>query len=372
MQVRIIVIPWHKSLQRCDGKKPICGPCRRKPEGDECEYDGSHRRSRAKQLEETVSHLECRIRELEHVDELSPSFTLFDPYDPYNRMIQLSEPLPCAEVCARVFDISNGRQLAVSGTTVSFYPKSVSWSISCIAFPVTLVRLTSSLDNFLPHCTQFGFFLNVPCFRDAAVLPLPFGHPSRPSTSVLSAVYLWGVHMSHSASLITQERDIMTMALQNTATDPLSAHPSKDLHTLQAEVLISYYLLRVGRLLEAKTHAAAALSLALGCRLHTIRPSSPYDLSASSLLSDNTRYPPWRSIEEDERINGFWAVFTLHKYIAVASEIPLNLRKASIGSGTQIDAQWACDCLSYVDVCFFVILFLSFLLTNIFQSDAVP
>jgi hypothetical protein len=64
--------------------KPVCGPCRRHPKDDDCEYSDGPGRSRTKVLEDTVSRLEARLHELEHPDETTPSVTLHDPYSSYH------------------------------------------------------------------------------------------------------------------------------------------------------------------------------------------------------------------------------------------------------------------------------------------------
>ncbi|KAJ7863312.1 hypothetical protein B0H14DRAFT_474920 [Mycena olivaceomarginata] len=87
---------------KCDGIKPICGPCQKHPKDDECEYSDGPARSRTKALEDTVQRLEARLHELEHSEDtvkhpgrslsssspesqclapLSPSST--PPYDPH-------------------------------------------------------------------------------------------------------------------------------------------------------------------------------------------------------------------------------------------------------------------------------------------------
>lgn len=62
--------------------KPICGPCRKSPKDDECEYSDGPARSRTKALEDTVQRLEARLHELEHPEHTTPSVTLYDPYAP--------------------------------------------------------------------------------------------------------------------------------------------------------------------------------------------------------------------------------------------------------------------------------------------------
>ncbi|KIL57959.1 hypothetical protein M378DRAFT_15912 [Amanita muscaria Koide BX008] len=65
---------------KCDGAKPTCGPCRKHPKEDDCEYSDGPTRSITQILEETVSRLEARLYELEHPKETTPSVTLHDPY----------------------------------------------------------------------------------------------------------------------------------------------------------------------------------------------------------------------------------------------------------------------------------------------------
>nr|GAT43320.1 predicted protein [Mycena chlorophos] len=61
---------------RCDGARPVCGPCTRVPKDDECKYtDGS---SRTKSLEATIARLKARVSELENADSPPPR----SPSDP--------------------------------------------------------------------------------------------------------------------------------------------------------------------------------------------------------------------------------------------------------------------------------------------------
>jgi hypothetical protein len=81
-------------IQKCDGVKPTCGPCRRHPKDDECEYNDGPGRSRTRVLEDTVSRLEARLHELEHPNETTPAVTLHDPYSPYHESETLSKSSP--------------------------------------------------------------------------------------------------------------------------------------------------------------------------------------------------------------------------------------------------------------------------------------
>ncbi|KAG6915630.1 hypothetical protein DXG01_010669 [Tephrocybe rancida] len=186
-------------------------------------------------------------------------------------------------------------------------------------------------------------------FREAALLPLSFGHPSRPSPAVLSAAYLWGVHLSRSEALLQQEQTFTNRALQHAVTDAFGGHPDVILHTLQAEVLLSYYLLRVGRFIEAKCHTATAVTLDLGAGLHKIRSTNLNVVTTIGLSSDTpiSLAQPRNIIEEGERINGFWAVLVLHKYITIPLEPPMSVCGILEAPGIQVDTPWPLDITNY-------------------------
>jgi len=189
-----------------------------------------------------------------------------------------------------------------------------------------ILRQRHRIDTFLPHSVEFGFFLDPHRFRDAALQVVSFGDFSRPSPAVLSAVYLWGAHLSRSEHLLGQERALMVRALQCAATDLLGDHPDAVLHRLQADVLFAYYFLRTGRFLQAKFHSSSAASLALAAGLHQI--GSPLEgQSILGLSSDQAIYlpPPRDAVEERERVNGFWNVLVLHKYMMIALEPPTSV-----------------------------------------------
>jgi hypothetical protein len=67
------------AAQKCDGQRPTCSQCLKSARpGDACEYADAGR-TRAQMLEENISRLEARIRELEEpLDE--NSVKLHSPY----------------------------------------------------------------------------------------------------------------------------------------------------------------------------------------------------------------------------------------------------------------------------------------------------
>ncbi|KAL4261022.1 Zinc cluster transcription factor 52 [Pleurotus pulmonarius] len=336
---------------KCDGVKPICGPCERNPKEDECDYTDVQGRSRTRALEDTIARLETRIKELERPQDFTPSVSLHDPYSnqiqlqpsPASPYTSLSPFSPVSSASSHSFD-QGGR-----GSS------STSASDSSLSFLGTdeppMVVITTLLDNFLPHASQFGFFLHPTRFRLNALSQFPFGHVSRPSPALLSAVYLWGVHLSPASPYYAHLPLFLSRALQYAGTDlaNTTTHPHRVLHLMQAEVLLANYFFRNGRFLEAKCHTSIAVSLALGCNFHRIR--SNFGLSPPTigvlLNLPVLPHPPQDEVDEGERINGFWAVFTLHKTLAVALDPPTRLCGALEASGVLIDTPWPLEMDAY-------------------------
>ncbi|KAF9006114.1 hypothetical protein BDQ17DRAFT_1540719 [Cyathus striatus] len=361
---------------KCDGVKPVCGPCRKHPKDDDCEYADGPSRSRTKILEDTVSRLEARLHELEHPESSTPSVTLHDPYGHYHEVQRLSKSPPLYIPDANQFaplspfsptstssSLPSGRHwhnfaaleamtepTGSSGSSTTS-PHQFSSSPFLGAEEPSPLLVKNLLDKFLPHATEFGFFLHIPTFRTSVILDAPFGDHLRPSPALLSAVYVWGVHFSRSEALLLQEQAFVNRALQHASTDLIGSHPMRILHTLQAEILLAFYFFRTGRFLEAKCHTGTAVSLALGVQLHKIRSSNFTTASTIGLMSDVpvSLHPPRDNIEEGERINGFWAVVTLHKFITTSLEPSSSVCGALEALGTHIDTPWPLDVENYVE-----------------------
>jgi hypothetical protein len=197
------------------------------------------------------------------------------------------------------------------------------------------------MDNFLPNASQFGFFLNVPLFRSSLVLPF------RPTPALLSVVYLWGIHLSRSDALREHESTFRSRAVQHTANALSDTHPQQLLHALQAEILLAYYFLRNGRFVEGKYHSSAAASLAISGGLNKIRSAR----DSVSVAGDRSLSlpPPRDSVDEGERINGFWAALVLDKCWSVALGSPSNFTDDQM-LGTRIDTPWPLDNSGYEQV----------------------
>ncbi|KAF8823471.1 hypothetical protein HHX47_DHR10000099 [Lentinula edodes] len=245
---------------------------------------------RTKELEQRVIRLKARVRELE-----SPELT--------DSGVHLSDPFHA---------VDTGGLLPMSG--------SVAHSNSGIERLYSSLMTHTRLNNFLPSATQFGFFLHLERFRSAALLKAHFGDSSRPSPALLNTTYLWGTHLSPVDALRSNETVFLNRALQQVSIEiPSAIHSAQIMHTIQAEVLLSTYFFRKNQLLEAEFHLNGAVSLAQSAGLHQIRSDRVFSSPVVSVLLETEMFlPPARDvIEEGERINGFWAVYCLHRLISI-------------------------------------------------------
>ncbi|KAJ7051234.1 hypothetical protein C8F01DRAFT_1340831 [Mycena amicta] len=251
---------------KCDGNRPLCGPCRINPKDDQCEFNDAT--SRRQELEDTVARLHSRVIELERGS--------------------VSQTWSSAESSSAGTSPSS----PLSGT-----------SVFGIQEP-PLVMLQVLLDHFIPHATQFGFFLHIENFKASAILPLPFGDPLRPSGALLSTVYLWGVHLSQLQHLLSSESIFLKRAQQQLSVEiSEDRSPAHALHTIQAQVLLSNYMLRNRRFLEAEFHANSAATLTIAYQLHRICSSRVVPSFINRPGTDLG--PPLSSVDEGERIQLF-------------------------------------------------------------------
>ncbi|KIK70720.1 hypothetical protein GYMLUDRAFT_254049, partial [Collybiopsis luxurians FD-317 M1] len=328
-----------------DGLRPTCTQCIKSARpGDACEYaDGG--RTRTQMLEDNIARLEARIRELEEPDDenavrLHLPYTSSRPPSGFG-----TAPLTALSIHSSAFSSPTSSNSPSAESSVGH----VSIGSTYQEEPSTEV-IQQLLQIFLSHAMDLGFFLNVPRFRNSALLQLPMGHYSRPSAGLLSTVYLLGVHLSGDPN--GQENVYLSRALAHTANMLSSSHPHRILHAIQAEILLSVYFFRTGRILEGKYHLSASVSLTLGAQLHRIRAIPTNTSETASPLQQYYRgpllAPPADQIEEGERINAFWMAFTLSNCWGVA----VGTLSSSVfeSHGSTIDAPWPLDMVDYEQV----------------------
>ncbi|KAF8826284.1 hypothetical protein HHX47_DHR5000073 [Lentinula edodes] len=225
------------------------------------------------------------------------------------------------------------------------------------------------LEAFFRHATDLNFFLHTPRFRRAVLLPVD--SPGRPCQGLISVVLLLGFSLSEryilkpeeshshnnilndevfaSASVSSQEALYLSRAQIDVAGILSSSHPDRIVHGIQAELLLSTYLFRSGRILEGKYHLSAATSIAFGAKLHKIRSlNGDRDILTSAALPwvvcltsstskfenrlnvDSAKDPEplfphsVDPISEGERINAFWTVITMSNCWALAADSSPN------------------------------------------------
>ena len=131
---------------------------------------------------------------------------------------------------------------------------------------------------------------------------------------------------------------------------------------IQAEVLLARYFFNLGRLLEGRFHANAAVSLAISCGMHRItfgpqEPTSPSSSpsgigvlssasSAAGMFDLSSSRDP---VELGERVRLFWEVYILDRSWSVALESPCVLTDDS-ESDIQIDTPWPREMNEYEQV----------------------
>jgi hypothetical protein len=102
------------------------------------------------------------------------------------------------------------------------------------------------------------------------------------------------------------EKTFLDLAIQHIPLDTVSTttEPSHRLHIIQAEVLLSNYFFANQRTLEGGYHANSAYSLAVASGIHNMQTRNPPESKLPPVLDD---------IEEGERVNACWAIFTLDR-----------------------------------------------------------
>ncbi|KAJ7467594.1 hypothetical protein FB451DRAFT_1177972 [Mycena latifolia] len=311
----------HSSARRrkikCDGTEP-CNQCRLRPprSGQPCIYTQSRipeTQETSAQMTETIRGLKARIEELE----------LVLPQDPSS--IYLNQPYFIPE--------SSGILEPVGLEAPSLPEASPS-----VGLPEPSSHLIVPLIDI---CTgRFAesalFFLDLVVFRQSALLPLPFGDPTRPCPALLCAVYLWGSVLADFSTSPPYTPDAFLLCcLQNIAQDVhyIVTRPKLLLETIQAEVLLSLYYMRTVQHVPGRYHSSAAVTIALCAGLHLLGSGgnaephdTPFPIYASSVSEAS---------EEERRIDAFWAVVILNNYWVASDSGP-----SSISDEFNIDTPW--------------------------------
>jgi len=189
----------------------------------------------------------------------------------------------------------------------------------------------------LPYADELGFFLHIPRVRDSLVA----SSSRRIPIALQNAIILLHLHITETKTAF--ELTLLSTSLRQLADIiPSCSASTRDLlHVLQTEVLLTFYLFRVGRTVEARYHSGAAASLILAFRLHSSSPSegepnTPADMQIMSFDIFRTILPnPIDDIDQTEAIHAFWNVFTLDKSMSAVLGVP-----PSIGRSIRVTVPW--------------------------------
>ncbi|KAI5116156.1 hypothetical protein M0805_008427 [Coniferiporia weirii] len=320
-------------FQRCDSARPVCTPCVGANRSDDCEYTDNQGRTRTQILEENVSRLEARLQELENPDISAQTILLSNPYD--------------ANTSAA--DIAGHLAQAFLAPVPASLPAVMNWW-EFEEPPAQVIDMLVAL--FLPHATVLGFALSPERFGNA--LRLPMLHPARPHPALLHAVFLWGLRLSNVPDLIQHEglylqRTILALQDALGGGGSILERPAvaqRRVHAVQASLLLAQYFFTLGRLLEGRYHANAAVALAVSCRMHRITSASttadPTPAQTGSLAQEASLLelaPARDSVELGERVRVFWAAYSIDRCWSVALNAPCTLTDDA-SFGTQILTPW--------------------------------
>ena len=162
---------------------------------------------------------------------------------------------------------------------------------------------------------------------------------------ILYAVHLVGLVTCQDPQLKDREAQILALLIQSLSTAVSHVHSSQLLYILQAEVLISNYFFHHDRRLEGEYHITAAVSIILSSNLHQLRGWG--GTGTPSTAAEAPPVPPAAdSVEQGERINAFWAVFSLDRCWSVALGSQSALARTDL-IGSQIRTPWPLDMADY-------------------------
>ena len=210
-----------------------------------------------------------------------------------------------------------------------------------------MLTYSSSIQSFVDFAPDFGFYLHIPRFLTQLRASVPPTDRSPLPSALVHAVQLVGLLFCEDDAL-KQEQPLKLAAVLQTLS--IDMDPSRIIYILQAEVLVSHYLFHMNRRLEGSYHAAAAVSIAVACRLHKIRSTSGLVMPSGSQNGQEVRLiPPSDSIEEGERIRAFWTVFALDRYWSVWTQSS-SVFIMPPTTMTQVDTPWPLEMVGYEQV----------------------
>ncbi|KAI6011982.1 hypothetical protein PISMIDRAFT_655539 [Pisolithus microcarpus 441] len=189
------------------------------------------------------------------------------------------------------------------------------------------------IDTLAPYASDLGIFLSLLRLR---------AQPESITPALRSALILSSFHLTRpSAPEQAVSIETLISRLLHTLVDVVVVAnprlgPQFYLQTLQAEVLLVYHLLLMGRVSIAQSHVNAAMSLAIRLGLHMRSGDAPAAGSFDFLANFLPRLPlPGDAVEEQERADAWWTIYSLVKFAKV-----ISVGSPDVSSTVNITAPW--------------------------------
>ncbi|KAG9010932.1 hypothetical protein FRB94_009412 [Tulasnella sp. JGI-2019a] len=295
---------------RCDGKRPTCASCLRQKR--ECIYEPE--RTRTQKLLDKITVLEKRLTELRLVGRPRGSISHQDPLSDDTPSLvseggapSIVSPLPDSPLDPWLHNHLAFEDVDWSGEW---------WLHDSPSRPIQKYLIDTCLIQCRPRFYfHAGRFWNSMSEAYDGVRPLP---------GLLNAMYLLGCNTSNQPSL-TEHEEYYLARTRRMQADSLSDPSVPLLQWMQASSLVATYLLRRGRLLEARQELSGTIQLVMGCGLHKIKSSvwqAPDPTIQQHVSSDSMLSPPKDNVELGERILLFWMVWYSDHVCALLSGLP--------------------------------------------------
>ncbi|KAI6161823.1 hypothetical protein EDD17DRAFT_1896751 [Pisolithus thermaeus] len=272
---------------RCDGLRPTCDQCLRYGRVTECEYTNGNQPPQAP----------------------TPSATLPNPYN------QTPQPITLHHHSSSLDGVQSA---GIVHPGIDNFPFDLQYFI----------------DTLVPHAFDLGIFLFLPRLR---------AQPESITPALRQALMLSSFYVTGPSALVQADStDTLISGLHHILVDAAVAAnprlgPQFHMQTLQAEVLLVFHLLRVGRVSIAQVHINAAKSLAISLGLHMRSGDVPAASSFESLTDLLPRLPlPGDAVEEQERVDGWWIIHCLVKFTETIYAGP-----PAVSSTVHITAPWS-------------------------------
>lgn len=282
-------------------------------------------------LEQEVARLQARVQELEHPEHTTPAIALHDPYSSFDVPQGFSVPFGFQPSHISAPSPGASSSSSAQSTWGDFSPGG--WWVQEEP-PIQIVL--ESLDKILPYADELGFFLHIPRVRNTLVIASSRSIP----VALQNTIILLCLHITNTKQSAF-ELTVLSRCLRQLAdTIPSCGASTRELlDVLQTEVLLTYYLFRVGRTVEAKYHSGAAASLVLAFGLHSSsegEQNTPTDMQSVAFDIFGTTLPNLvDDIEQTEAIHAFWNVFTWDKSVSAVLGVP-----PSIGRSIRVSVPW--------------------------------